>query len=153
MGKRFFTDDGKVHVEKIRILEKFNPERNEWAEVNDRYPLMAIDFRLNELWNTGYTYWDKPTVYERVPDAFLMIHPEDAGMRGIKDGDRVKLRSPYGETGPVVARVTTDIRPGIVGMPALFPKAEQEFNYITRPDPSPINGDFVTMVAAEVFKA
>lgn len=153
MGKRFFTDDGKIHVEKIKLLEKFNPDRNEWAEVSARHPLMAIDFRLNELWNTGYTYWDKPTVNERVPDAFLMIHPDDAGPRGITDGDPVKLRSPYGETGPVVAKVTTDIRAGVVGMPALFPKKGQEFNYVTRPDPSPINGDFVTMVAVEVAKA
>jgi len=152
LGKRFPTKDGKVHVEKIALLEKFDPDGFEWGEISDAHPLMAIDFRLNELWNTGYTYWDKPTANQRTPNAFLMIHPSDAEPRGVNDGEWVKLRSPYGEC-RAKARVTTDIRPGVVGMPALFPKAGQEFNYITRPDYSPINGDHVTMVAVEVDTA
>jgi arsenite oxidase large subunit len=150
-GKRFPTRDGKVHLEKTAILGTFDPQRNEWAEVGPSFPLMAIDFRLNELWNTGYTYWEKPTVWARTPDAFLMIHPKDAGPRGIRSGDPVELRSPYGAC-RATARVTTDILEGVVGIPALFPKKGQEFNYTTRPDVSPINGDFVTMVACEVVK-
>lgn len=150
-GKRFPTADGKVHLEKTAVLGRFDPQRNEWGEVDARHPLMAIDFRLNELWNTGYTYWEKPTVSARTPDAFLMIHPEDARPRGIASGDPVELRSPYGSC-RAVARVTTDILRGVVGIPALFPKKGQEFNYATRPDVSPVNGDFVTMVACEVAK-
>lgn len=150
-GKRFPTKDGKVHLEKAAVLATFDPRKYEWGEVGPKYPLMAIDFRLNELWNTGYTYWEKPTVWTRTPDAFLMIHPEDAQPRGIQTGDRVELRSPYGAC-QAVARVTTDILKGVVGIPALFPKKGQEFNYATRPEPSPVNGDFVTMVACEIVK-
>ena len=150
-GKRFPTKDGKARVEKIEALKNFSVGKYEWAEINKDYPLMAIDFRLNELWNTGYTYWEKPTVNARTPDAFLMIHPDDAKPRGIKSGDAVQLRSPYGQC-QGVARVTKDIVKGVVAIPALFPKKGQEFNYATRPHVSPINGDFDTMVAADVAK-
>lgn len=150
-GKQFPSKDGKVHVEKIEALKDFNVGKYEWAEVGKEYPLMAIDFRLNELWNTGYTYWEKPTVSARTPDAFVMIHPDDATPRGIKTGDPVELRSPYGKCRGV-ARVTADIAKGAIGMPALFPKKGQEFNYVTRPHVSPVNGDIDTMVAANVAK-
>lgn len=150
MGKRFFTKDNKIHVEKIEVLKNFDPKKYELGEVSERYPLIAIDFRLNELWNTGYTYWDKPGVYERTMDAYLMINPKDAKKRGIKDGDWVVIESRYGKC-KAVARVTRDVKPGVVAMPALFPKEEQEFNFVTRPTPTTA-GSVDTMVAVEVYK-
>lgn len=150
-GKRFATADGKVHLEKTAVLTDFDPRVFEWGEVSETYPLMAFDFRLNELWNTGYTYWDKPTVNARTPDAFILIHPEDAAPRGIATGEMVELRSPYGKC-QGLARVTDEVVKGAVGVPALFPKAGQEFNFATRPHVSPVNGDFDTMVACDVFK-
>lgn len=152
MGKRFFKDDNKVHVEEMEIVGNLAENSFEWAEIDDSYPLMAFDFRLNELWNTGYTYWDKPEVSARQPDAFLWIHPDDAGPRGISDGDKVVLSSRQGAC-EAVAKVTEDVIAGSVGIPALFPKAGQEFNYVTRATVSPINGEFDTMVAAQVTKA
>lgn len=149
MGKRFFTKDNKIHVEKIIVLKDFDPKKYEWGEVSSRYPLMAIDFRLNELWNTGYTYWDTPGVYERTPDAYLLINPVDAKARGISTGQWVVLESPYGKC-KAVARVSDEVPPGVVGMPALFPKPEQEFNYATRPTPT-TDGSVDTMVACEVY--
>lgn len=150
-GKRFATDDGKVHLERTAVLADFDPSAFEWGEVSDTYPLMAFDFRLNELWNTGYTYWDKPTVNARTPEAFILIHPEDAAARGIATGDRLELRSPYGAC-EGLARVTDGVVRGAVGIPALFPKDGQEFNFATRPHVSPVNGDFDTMVACDVVK-
>jgi len=152
LGKRFFTKDNKVHLEEIEAIGKLELNAFEWGEVNAEYPLMAFDFRLDELWNTGYTYWDKPTVWSRVPDAYLLIHPDDAKPRGIADGQWVKLRSRQGEC-RAVARVTDGVAAGCVGMPALFPKADQEFNYVTRATVSPVNGNFDTMVAVQVVKA
>ncbi|MFN3598745.1 MAG: molybdopterin-dependent oxidoreductase [Aquificaceae bacterium] len=149
MGKRFFTKDNKIHVEKITVLKDFDPKKYEWGEVSSRYPLMAIDFRLNELWNTGYTYWDTPGAYERTPDAYLLINPVDAKVRGISTGQWVVLESPYGKC-KAVARVSDEVSPGVVGMPALFPKPEQEFNYATRPTPT-TDGSVDTMVACEVY--
>ena len=150
-GKRFATDDGKVHLERTAVLADFDPKAFEWGEVSETYPLMAFDFRLNELWNTGFTYWDKPTVNARTPDAFVLIHPEDAAARSIASGEEVELRSPYGACRGF-ARVTEGVVKGAVGIPALFPKKGQEFNYATRPHASPVNGDFDTMVACDIVK-
>ncbi len=151
LGKRFFKKDNKAHVEEMELVGKLRLEDFEWSEVNPQYPLMAFDFRLDELWNTGYTYWDKPTVFSRTPDAFLEMNPGDARPRGIKDGDRVVLQSRQGEC-RARARVHDGVAPGSVGMVALFPKPGQEFNHVTRADISPINGNFDTMVAVEVKK-
>jgi arsenite oxidase large subunit len=152
LGKRFFTKDNKVHLQEFELLGKLDHDRFEWGEVDGQYPLMAFDFRLDELWNTGYTYWDKPTVSARTPDAFLLIHPEDAKPRGIVEGQWVKLRSRQGEC-HAKARVTDGVAKGSVGMPALFPKKGQEFNHVTRAAISPINGNFDTMVAVQVARA
>lgn len=151
LGKRFFTKDDKVHLEEVEAIGKLEPKSFEWGEVDSAYPLMAFDFRLDELWNTGYTYWDKPTVSARTPDAFLLIHPDDAKPRGIADGQWVRLRSRQGEC-RAKARVTDGIMAGCVGIPALFPKPDQEFNTVTRATVSPINGNFDTMVAVQVVK-
>lgn len=152
LGKRFFTKDNKAHVEEMALVGKLDHTQYEWGGVNEAYPLMAFDFRLNELWNTGYTYWDKPTVSSRIPDAYLDIHPADANPRGIRDGDWVVLQSKYGEC-KARARVHDGVIQGCVGIPALFPKAGQEFNYVTAATISPINGNFDTMVAVQVRKA
>lgn len=152
LGKRFFTKDNKVHVAEMDLVGKLDMNKFEWGEVDANHPLMAFDFRLDELWNTGYTYWDKPTVSSRTPDAFLEIHPADAKSRKIADGDWVMLESKYGEC-KARARVHDGVIEGSVGMVALFPKAGQEFNYVTRPSVSPINGNFDTMVAVQVRKA
>ena len=152
MGKRFFKKDNKAHVEEMELVGKLNLEDFEWGEVNAQYPLMAFDFRLDELWNTGYTYWDKPTVSSRTPDAYLEMNTHDAKARGIADGDWIVLKSRQGEC-RARASVHDGVSPGTVGIAALFPKAGQEFNYVTRANISPINGNFDTMVAAEVRKA
>lgn len=152
MGRRFFQDDNKVHVEDMVAVGELAENAFEWEEVDSDFPLMAFDFRLNELWNTGYTYWDKPEVSARHEDAELWIHPDDADPRGISNGDMVQISSRQGSC-EAVALVTEDVIAGSVGIPALFPKAGQEFNAITRATASPINGDFDTMVAAQVAKA
>lgn len=45
----------------------------------------------------------------------LWIHPDDAALRGIEDGDRVRVSSAHGAT-LLPARVTEDIAPGVVSM-------------------------------------
>jgi len=152
MGKRFFKDDNKVHVEEMEAIGKLAENSFEWKEIDNQFPLMAFDFRLNELWNTGYTYWSKPEVSARHKDAELWIHPDDAASRGISNGDKVKLTSRQGHC-TAIALVTDGVIAGSVGIPALFPKTGQEFNHLTRATASPVNGDFDTMVAAEVAKA
>jgi anaerobic selenocysteine-containing dehydrogenase len=46
----------------------------------------------------------------------LEIHPEDAALRGIADGDEVRVWNVYGEV-RVKARLTRDVKPGVVVLP------------------------------------
>lgn len=154
LGKRFFTKDNKIHlehIEKVGALDHKNRDGFEWKGINKKYPLMVFDFRLDELWNTGYTYWDTPTISSRTKDNFMLINTADAKSRKIATDDWVIIESPYGNF-KAKARVTDGVIKGSVGVVALFPKMDQEFNRATPPSVSPINGNFTTMVAAEVKK-
>ena len=153
-GKRFPTKDGKVHFESFAHLKKFDPSTSEWAEVDAQHPLMLIDFRLDELWNTGYTYWDKPMVNARQPDEVVWIHPKEAKARGLADGDPIKVESKYGSC-TAVAHVTDGVMPGIVAASGggIFPKKEQLVNYVMPSRMVPITGDVDTMVAINIRKA
>lgn len=46
----------------------------------------------------------------------LEIHPQDAALRGIADGDEVRVWNAYGEV-RVKARLTRDVKPGVVVLP------------------------------------
>jgi len=46
----------------------------------------------------------------------LEIHPEDAALRGIAEGDEVRVWNVYGEV-RVKARLTRDVKPGVVVLP------------------------------------
>ena len=46
----------------------------------------------------------------------LEIHPEDAALRGISDGDEVRIWNAFGEV-RVKARLTRDVKPGVAVLP------------------------------------
>lgn len=151
MGKRFPTNDGKAHLASIRAIGEFDPKSYEWADVNTTYPLMAFDFRLNELWNSGYTYWNNPSASNRTQDVFAVIHPEDAEARGIVSGDWITISSAYGDI-TVIAEVSPNVLKGSIGIPAMFPKAGQTNSDIFSPRVAAGLGDIDTMVAVELSK-
>ena len=52
-----------------------------------------------------------------------VLHPADAASRGLKDGQRVRLRNERGEVG-LVLRVRDEIQPGVVLVPGQRPDTE-----------------------------
>ena len=50
------------------------------------------------------------------PRCTLLIHPDDAARRGVRDGDPVRVRSRVGEV-LVAAELTADMMPGVVSLP------------------------------------
>ena len=69
-----------------------------------------------------------------VPGGFVEINAQDAGEKGIGDGDAVRLESRRGEIG-VVAKVTDNIRRGVLFLPWHF--AECGPNMLTGPSAGP----------------
>jgi arsenite oxidase large subunit len=49
--------------------------------------------RINEIWQSGFDDIRKPYMYNRWPDTFIEIHPDDATPLGIESGDEVRLWS------------------------------------------------------------
>ncbi|HYG58339.1 MAG TPA: molybdopterin dinucleotide binding domain-containing protein, partial [Symbiobacteriaceae bacterium] len=80
--------------------------------VEDNLPLKMISWKSNFL-GTHRTV-SNPWLREIRDNNPLWIHPSDAAARGIKTGDRIRIRSASG-TVEAEAYVTEAIRPGVVG--------------------------------------
>ncbi len=79
---------------------------------DERYPLQLTTGRILEHWHTMTVTGGVEDLKEIHPD-FAEIHPRDARRRGIRDGDAVTVESRRGSV-DFRARVTRDIRPGVV---------------------------------------
>jgi formate dehydrogenase major subunit len=98
------------------------PERS-----TSRFPLILTTGRILSQYNVGaQTRRTQNTVWH--PEDILDIHPHDAEVRGISDGDWVGLTSRAGET-VLRARVTEKIAPGVVYTTFHFP--ETNANVVT----------------------
>jgi anaerobic selenocysteine-containing dehydrogenase len=76
-----------------------------------RYPLRCISPKSHAFLNSGYANLARQRHAEGEPR--LLMHPDDADRRGIEDGDPVSVFNDRGSF-PVVARVSDDVRPGVV---------------------------------------
>jgi len=70
------------------------------------------------------------TLDGEVKTGFVEVNPEDAKALGIKDGEKVKVRSRRGEI-EIAAKVTKNIMKGVVFIPFHF--AECAANMLTNP--------------------
>ena len=94
---------------------------------NSRFPLILTTGRILSQYNVGaQTRRTQNTVWHA--EDILDIHPHDAEVRGIGDGDWVGLTSRAGET-VLRARVTEKIAPGVVYTTFHFP--ETNANVVT----------------------
>ncbi len=82
-------------------------------ELSRLYTLRGTTRRTAEYVHTKLV--NLPTAGRRYPDPLLMVHPIDAGSRGIGTDDQVEVKTPRGKV-QVKARVTEDIGPGLVSI-------------------------------------
>jgi formate dehydrogenase major subunit len=92
-----------------------------------RFPLILTTGRILSQYNVGAQTRRTQNVIWHAED-ILDIHPHDAEVRGISDGDWVGLTSRAGET-VLRARVTEKIAPGVVYTTFHFP--ETNANVVT----------------------
>ena len=80
--------------------------------VNQRFPLILTTGRILSHYNVGaQTRRTKNTSWHE--EDLLEIHPQDAEARGLKDGDKVNIKSRAGHTS-LSCRVTERVQPGVV---------------------------------------
>ena len=117
----FLTPSGKCEFQSetlarqgIDPLPSYIPPResvDSAPELASRYPLAVISPPAHNFLNS--TFANLPTFLKAEKEPHLEIHPVDAEVRGISNGDRVRVFNDRGELS-VRARVTAKARPGVV---------------------------------------
>jgi formate dehydrogenase major subunit len=96
-------------------------------KVGPRFPLLLTTGRILSQYNVGAQTRRTDNVVWHAED-LLEIHPHDAEVRGVKDGDWVKLASRSGETS-LRAVITERVAPGVVY--TTFHHPETQANVVT----------------------
>ena len=114
----FVRGKGKfIRTEYVATDEKASP----------RFPLLLTTGRILSQYNVGVQTRRTDNVVWHAED-LLEIHPHDAELRGLRDGDWVRLQSRSGET-TLRAQVTDRVSPGVVY--TTFHHPETQANVIT----------------------
>ncbi|HEY4432955.1 MAG TPA: arsenate reductase (azurin) large subunit [Candidatus Cybelea sp.] len=95
-----------------------------------KYPFFFTNGRINVAWQTMYNDADMPLQNERVPMAWIEVHPNDARTLGLESGDLTEVFNDYGSTN-AVAYVTPSVKPGVVFMQFAHPRGTA--NSLTTP--------------------
>jgi len=95
-------------------IKIFSGAMDKHLTCDPRFPFVGTTYRVTEHWQTGImTRW-QPWLIEAQPQMFVEMSEELAKLRGIKNGEKVKVSSVRGEL-EAVAIVTTRFRPFKVG--------------------------------------
>ena len=83
--------------------------RPEQLGSSEKYPIVATTCRVSEHWQSGSMSRNLPWLVELVPNAFVEMSKELAAAKGVKNGDKVVVRSARGAV-TVYALVTARLR-------------------------------------------
>lgn len=107
---RFYTPTGKAR------FPRSNEADNLSEPATPEFPLILTTGRIRDQWHTMTKTGKVNKLKRHIAKPFLEIHPLDAEPRGIHDGAVVVVKNNRGRV-QVKARVTTDIRKGVVFLP------------------------------------
>ncbi|MEL6533871.1 MAG: molybdopterin-dependent oxidoreductase [Bacteroidota bacterium] len=114
---QFYTPNGRAQL-------FAPPEANESEPVSPDRPLILTTGRIRDQWHTMTRTGKVNALYQHIDQPRLEIHPIDAAVRGIQEEDVVRVASERGEV-TVHARLSTDIKPGVVFLPMHWGKILQ----------------------------
>lgn len=125
-------DSDMLHVEtfkrgKGKFVHSTYQEPAEISEHKIDFPYIVTTNRELEHYNCG-TMTRRTNNAKILKEDYLMIHPDDAKKHDIKEGDLVCVTSARGKI-DVRARVTDEVKPGVLSSTFHFP--EVEMNLIT----------------------
>ena len=116
----FNTPSGKIQIrapelERLGLdpLPTYTPpaeSADSAPERRQRFPLMLLSPPEHQFMNS--TFVNIPVLRKAAGEAKLLLHPNEAGSRGIATGDRVRIWNDRGEF-RACAGVTEDVRPGV----------------------------------------
>ena len=114
--KRLFTDHAFfTPSRKARFFPLDNPE-NLSEPVSDKFPLILTTGRIRDQWHTMTKTGKVNKLRQHIDKPYVELHPDDAAVRNIKEGDVVIVENGRGEV-RVCAKVTDDIKRGVAFLP------------------------------------
>ncbi|HEX9556627.1 MAG TPA: molybdopterin-dependent oxidoreductase [Reyranella sp.] len=126
-GQPFKTPSGKLEFYSEQLAGQGVPPMPDWNE--DPIEMAeAAKWPLRLLTAPGYfqahtAYSGVSFLRQREGKPFCVLNPEDAGQRGLKQGDEVRLFNDRGAIGRML-QVSDDIQPGVVLVPGQRPTGE-----------------------------
>ena len=109
LGTPIMHRDAFVRGKGQFILTEYQPTPE---SANRRFPLLLTTGRILSQYNVGAQTRRTDNI-DWLQEDVLEIHPADAEVRGVHDGDRVAIRSRIGEIS-LRAQITERVAPGVV---------------------------------------
>lgn len=100
------------------------------------YPYVLISHRWLEHFNTGVMTRKVEALNKIKPEAYVEISKEDANELNIKDGEMIKISSPFGEL-EIKAKISERVSKGIITIPNHY--SEKKANKLTSPILDPVS--------------
>jgi anaerobic selenocysteine-containing dehydrogenase len=119
-GQRFLTPSGKLEFYSDSLAGKQLPPMPDWRENPDevqdaaRWPLRLLTAPGFFQPHTTYSGVSSLRRQEGMP--LCVLHPEDAGLRNLKEGQQVRLFNDRGTIG-LVLQVSDEVQPGVAFVP------------------------------------
>ncbi|TAH09295.1 MAG: NAD(P)H-nitrite reductase [Sphingobacteriia bacterium] len=112
---RLFTDKKFYTPSQRAIIHSFS-DANQSEAITEKHPLILTTGRIRDQWHTRSKTGKVNKLNKHIAESFVEIHPIDAKERNIGENDLVEVFNKRG-TVRVKARVTTDIKQGVVFIP------------------------------------
>ncbi|MCK8494633.1 molybdopterin-dependent oxidoreductase [Spirosoma sp. RP8] len=106
---QFYTANGRAQIHPV-------PDENRSEPTDEQFPLVLTTGRIRDQWHTMTKTGRVAKLNQHNPQPFLQIHPADAEVRGIRQGQLVEVQGRRGVV-RVKAQLTDDVRPGLCFMP------------------------------------
>ena len=108
-------DENYLNAQKVNpTAAVYSSKADSWATCDPRYPFVGTTYRVSEHWQTGLMTRPQPWLLELQPQMFVEMSEELAKLRGIENGERVKVSSARASL-EANAIVTKRFRPFTIG--------------------------------------
>ncbi|WP_377639707.1 molybdopterin-dependent oxidoreductase [Oryzobacter terrae] len=115
---RLSTPDQRVHLDADVVLADLPRLREALAALDATAPAadeLLLIGRRHQRDNNSWLH-NQARLTRGRPRHALLVHPDDLAVRGIRDGERVRVRSESGQV-EVEVQSTEDVAPGVVSLP------------------------------------
>jgi molybdopterin guanine dinucleotide-containing S/N-oxide reductase-like protein len=122
-GKAELYAEGLISEGIHPVAEFIPPEESRHSAGARSFPLELLARKADNFLNS--TFCNVPAVQSMEEVGLLEMHAEDAGLRGIQNGDRVRVYNKRGEI-QLRAKVNGSVQPGVVGASLNWAKLSPE---------------------------